>query len=319
MSQVIEPEKIKIGHRKIPIYKLSILSLVIFLGVFLIVFLVWLFKNVTDPEHTISGFGTAITSVVGIIASVVSISQLGLSQRAADDAERKANEQIQDNKILQGQINQLNQASNELIQDNKTLQSQINQLNQASSEVMEEIKKLRRELAERKIAVLKRANQTLDDDQVRELVSENSDINPDQFLVRVREYEAYLDSCENTAAHLEKSAKQLIALAKESGEKAIQKLAKKDAVTLNELGLDKADQKHLFYTDIFLYLSIWLKNSIRFDQEMPSMKRNIKDRSVYADALEYLKQERISWFSPKDRVGQEILKKYLGLLINQLR
>lgn len=302
MNQVVEPEKIKIGHRQVPIYKLSILSLVIFLGVFLIVFLVWLFKNVTDPEHTISGLGTASTSIVGIVASIVSISQLRLSQRAADEAERKTVEQSQDNKILQKQISQLE-----------------NQLDQARSELMEEIKKLRNEVAERKITVLKRANQILDDDQVRELIPAKSDINPDQFLARVREYEAYLDSCEKTASHLEKNVKQLRALAKESGDKAIQKLVSKDSIALNELGLDGLEKKRLFYIDIFLYLNIWLKNSIRFDQEMPSMKRAIKDRSVYADALEYLRQERINWFSPKDPAGQEILKKYLGLLINQLR
>ena len=278
--------------------------MVIFLGVFLIVFLVWLLKNVTNPEHTISGFGTASTSIVGIIASIVSISQLRLSQRAADEAERKASKRSQENQTLQNQIKDLE-----------------NKLDRVGGGLIGEMKELRNELAERKITVLKRANQPLDDQQVRELIPKNSGIDPDHFLVRVREYEAYLDSCEKIATHLdlEKIKEQLKALAKESGDKAIQKLANKDAVALNELGLDGAEQKHLFYTDIFLYLSIWLKNSIRFDQEMPSMKRKIKDRSVYADALEYLRQERIDWFLPKDQAGQEILNKYLGLLINQLR
>jgi hypothetical protein len=302
MNKVVESEKIEIGRRQVPIYKLSILFLIIFLGVFLIVFLTWLLKNVTNPEHTISGLGTAMTSIVGIIASIVSIGQLRLSQRAADESERKASEQSQENQTLQNQIKHLE-----------------DQLDRVRGDLMGEIKQLRNEVAERKITVLKRAGQTLDDQQIRELIPKDYEINPDHFLVRVREYEAYLDSCEKTATHLEGNIEQLKALAKESGDKAIQKLANKDAIALSELGLDRVGQKHLFYTDIFLYLSIWLKNSIRFDQEMPSMKREIKDRSVYADALEYLRQERINWFSPKDRAGQEILKKYLGLLINQLR
>lgn len=302
MNQVIEPEKIKIGRRQVPIHKLSILFLVIFLGVFLTVFLTWLLKNVTDPEHTISGFGTAVTSIVGVITSIVSISQLQLSYKAVEEAKTKANERSQENQTLQNQIKHLK-----------------NQLDQTRGDLMGEIKKLRKEVAERKIMVLKRAGQTLDDQQIGELISKDSEINPDHFLVRIREYEAYLDSCEKTATHLETNIEQLKTLAKESGDKAIQKLANKDAMTLRELGLDRVEAKHLFYIDIFLYLSKWLKNSIRFDQEMPSMKRAIQDRSVYADALEYLRQERINWFSPKDRVGKEILKKYLGLLINQLR
>lgn len=288
MNQSIERPNQGLAHSKIPVYRISIFLLVIFLGVFLITFLGWLLKNTTDPEHTISGFDTALSSITGIIATIISLRQLQMAQETTQ-------EQGQENKSLQKQL--------EGVRD----------------EMMVEIRGLRSDLVERKIVILKHTQHVLDDEQIKQIMPDGSDIDSDRFLARIREYETYLDICEKTAVHLEQNTEQLKSLAKQAGEEAIRKLAAKEPETLKDIGLDLKDNQYSLFTDLFLYLSVWLKNSIRYDQTMPPMKRAVKDRLVYLDALQFLKEQRLKWFLVKDPIGLEILEKYLGLLINQIK
>lgn len=118
---------------------------------------------------------------------------------------------------------------------------------------------------------------------------------------------------------------QLQKLAKEACDCAIDNLKVSDKVHLESLGLAKDETRYQFYSDVYFYLRVWLKNSIEYDMEMPDIGRSIKDVSIYLDAFKFLRAERTEYFlSPGDQftfsVGEMLktIQHYLDSLIGEL-
>jgi hypothetical protein len=99
---------------------------------------------------------------------------------------------------------------------------------------------------------------------------------------------------------------------------AIAALEDKNATLFEQLELHLDHKQKAFYGDLFLLLSVWLKNSIKYDQEMPPMRQAVLNSGLYVKALQYLRDDSKKWFLLEaNALEAEILDKYLGLLINQ--
>ena len=158
---------------------------------------------------------------------------------------------------------------------------------------------------------------------------------PRFFFDRLRDKEKKLSSIigrqkvgspvsQDLADHLEhgETQYQLKALAKEACNYAIDHTEKEICQSLN---LQEQDTRYQFYTDVYFYLRVWLKNSIEYDMEMPDIGRSIKDISIYLKAFKFLQSERTDYFLvPDEQLKSDpnelvkVISQYLETLISRL-
>jgi hypothetical protein len=119
---------------------------------------------------------------------------------------------------------------------------------------------------------------------------------------------------------------QLKALAKEACDYALKHADNASKHTLEKMNLLEREMLYKFYGDIYCYLRVWLKNSIQFGMQMPDIGRSMPEASIYIDALQFLRDERIEYFLISksesiaiDRTSAKLIRHYLDSLITALK
>lgn len=141
---------------------------------------------------------------------------------------------------------------------------------------------------------------------------------------RLQEYKRASPILLELSEHLEHEGTQyqLKALAKEACNYAIEHT---DQEICESLNLQEQDTRYQFYTDVYFYLRVWLKNSIEYDMEMPDIGRSLKNVSIYLKAFQFLRSERADYFlvpeenlksAPSELV--KVISQYLDALIEKL-
>lgn len=148
--------------------------------------------------------------------------------------------------------------------------------------------------------------------------------NTKEIVDRLKEYEQVSPVLRELSEHLEheETQYQLKALAKEACNYAMEHTEKEVFESLN---LQEQNTKYQFYTDVYFYLRVWLKNSIEYDMEMPDIGRSIKDVSIYLKAFKFLRSERVDYFLvPEEHLKSDLdelvkaIRQYLDALIEKL-
>ncbi len=136
-------------------------------------------------------------------------------------------------------------------------------------------------------------------------------------------YNDYLGISEKTAQSIEelgkeKNIKRIIPLVKGACDQVIGDLRIHNESDYFRLRLDNKEIRQGFYKDIFLYITVWLKNSIKYDLAMPAIEdRVVNDRLLYIGVFKILREEKSHELGSDSLHSGEIISKYLGLLINQ--
>lgn len=145
-----------------------------------------------------------------------------------------------------------------------------------------------------------------------------------EIVDRLQEYEQISPISRELSEHLEheETQYQLKALAKEACNYAMEHTDKEVCKSLN---LREQNARYQFYTDVYFYLRVWLKNSIEYDMEMPDIGRSIKNVSIYLKAFEFLRSERVDYFLvPEEHLQSnphelvKVISQYLDALIEKL-
>lgn len=161
------------------------------------------------------------------------------------------------------------------------------------------------------------AEEVLTDDELIALMPPQLQAKSKFYIQESRLFEDYLDICQSVADHLSSNEQQLEIIAKAAADDVLNKLR---ATQLERLGLVSEASREGFYSDLYLYLKVWLVLSIEYLQPMPTsrIQRSVVDRRLYTETFTYIRDERIQWFHLPDRSSEEIVKEYLQVLICKL-
>lgn len=139
----------------------------------------------------------------------------------------------------------------------------------------------------------------------------------DALLSEASRITTQVDLLRSIVAHLEGNKEILKLIAVESSNETLSRLTEDRLKILN---LNELKDRSSFYGDIFKYLMGWLKKSIEFDFPMPEnriVQTNL-DRKLYLDTLSNIRDTKISKFGFSDERQENVVRRYLNILIDRL-
>lgn len=131
------------------------------------------------------------------------------------------------------------------------------------------------------LLVLKRMDKSLSDEDIINLLTDSQREQAQDYLNKVRQIETYFSLCQEISLNL--GAEQYDERLQEIAQTATDDfLDSKDKTYLESLNLtNKGENRYPIYEDIYLYLKVWLKNSIEYDVCMPGINHQVHQRSIY--------------------------------------
>lgn len=153
--------------------------------------------------------------------------------------------------------------------------------------------------------------------QIRALIPPILMDRADMLLSETSSITEQIDFRRNIAQHLEKSSEELKYLAVEAADEILDKLNEEH---LKRLNLYEPEDRNPFIGEIYIYLRVWLKSSIEYDMPMPeeNIHQTALDRKLYIDTLKNIRDNKINKFDLKEESQEQIIRKYLNILIMRL-
>lgn len=157
----------------------------------------------------------------------------------------------------------------------------------------------------------------LSDEEIQKMISSELPDHPELVLSEARRIADHVDTCRSIAKHLVGVSEQLKFLAVEAADETLASLT---IERLKRLGLEDYNARGNFYEDIYLYLRVWLKNSIEFDMPMPEdrIKQFSLDRKLYLDTVTLVRDSKIDQLGLTDERQINLVRRYLNILIDRL-
>jgi len=194
--------------------------------------------------------------------------------------------------------------------------AQISLKNQQISDSEDELLKTR---VTKLLSALKRINKSLSDEDIINLLTDSQKEQAQDYLNKVREIETYFSLCQEVSLNL--GADQYDDRLQEISQTATDEfLDSKDKTYLESLKLaNEGENRYPIYEDIYLYLKVWLQNSIEYDICMPDIGRQIHQKRIYISIIENIRGQRYLDMFPISGVeSKDIIRKFLGVLIDML-
>jgi hypothetical protein len=153
--------------------------------------------------------------------------------------------------------------------------------------------------------------------QIRALIPPILMDRADILMIETPNVAEQIDFRRNIAQHLEKKSEELKYLAVEAADEILDKLNEEH---LKRLNLYEPEDRNPFIGEIYKYLRVWLKSSIEYDMPMPeeNIHQTALDRKLYIDTLENIRDNKIDKFGLKEEKQEQIIRKYLNILIVRL-
>ncbi len=169
------------------------------------------------------------------------------------------------------------------------------------------------------LSALKLMGKSLSDEDILNLLTDSQREQAQDYLNKVREIETYFSLCQEISLNL--GSDQFDERLQEIAQTVTDDfLDSQDKIYLESLNLtNEGSNRHPLYEDIYLYLKVWLQNSIEYDVCMPDIDRQIQQRNIYTSIIETMRNQKYLDMFPVSGVEcQDIIRKFLGVLTDML-
>lgn len=188
--------------------------------------------------------------------------------------------------------------------------AQISLKNRQISDSEDELLKTR---VTKLLSALKHMEKSLSDEDIINLLTDSQKEQAQDYLNKVREIETYFSLCQEISLNL--GADQYDDRLQEIAQTATDDfLDSKEKIYLESLNLtSEGENRYPIYEDIYLYLKVWLQNSIEYDVCMPDIDRQIQQRNIYTSIIENIRSQKyLDMFPVSGMESKDIIRLSTG-------